>query len=416
MFKGKTVLTAVDIGTSKIRVLIGETSDKEETIDLLGFAGKSSDGGIIKGEISDVNRVTSILNDVCKEAEDRANTPINTDTLYVGVTGSHIASRDSSGTVLINSADKKINYQHLEEALRNAKSLLLPPDSIMINSVDGYSYLDGTHKETQPVGHIASKLESHTHIIYGSKNKVENFQSIVREQGFENVLPVFNGLATSLAVTTSDDFTHGTITVNIGAGITEYIVFHDYIVKDLGVITLGCDHIANDLSLGLDIHINKARDIINNNLHAKRTAEGHNTIDIPSAFSVRKIPIASIEKIIDLRVREIFEVINSKIKAKRLHKLLRNGVILCGGIANLNYAQVTARSIFEIPARTGTPLDFSGSDDILKNPGNITVLGILRYAKEDVKIREALGSGNLATKLDYGLTSMLRKTLRVFKK
>lgn len=416
MFRGKTVLTAVDIGTSKIRVAIAETSDKEETIALLGFAEKSSDGGVIKGEISDINRVTSILNEVCKEAEDRANTPINSDTLYVGITGSHIASRDSSGTVLINSADRKITYQHLDEALKNAKSLLLPPDSILINSVDGYSYLDGTHKETQVVGHTASKLESHTHIIYGNKNRVENFQSIVKEQGFESVYTVFNGLASALAVTTSDDFIHGTITLNIGTGITEYIVFNDYIIKDLGVLTLGCDHIANDLSLGLDIHINKARDIISNNLHTKRMAEGHSTVDIQSAFSLRKIPIASIEKIIDLRIREIFEVINSRIKAKKLHKLLRNGVVLCGGIANLNYAQVTARSIFEIPARNGSPLDFAGADDILKNPGNITALGILRYAKEDVKIRQAQGSGNFATKLDYGLSSMLRKTWRAFKK
>lgn len=416
MFKGRTVLTAVDIGTSKIRVAIAETTDKDETINVLGFAEKSSDGGVIKGEISDVNRVTSILNEVCKEAEDRANTPINSDTLYVGITGSHIASRDSSGTVLINSADRKITYQHLEEALRNAKSLLLPPDSILINTVDGYSYLDGTHKETQVVGHTASKLESHTHIIYGNKNRVENFQSIVKEQGFENVYTVFNGLASALAVTTSDDFIHGTITLNIGAGITEYIVFNDYIIKDMGVLTLGCDHIANDLALGLDIPINKARDIITNNLHTKRMTEGHSTVDIPSAFGTRKIPIASIEKIIDLRLREIFEVINSKIKAKRLHKLLKNGVVLCGGIAHLNYAQVTARSIFELPARNGSVLDFAGSDDILKNPGNITALGILRYCKEDVKLREAQGSGNFATKLDYGLTAMLRKTWRVFKK
>jgi len=415
MFKGKTVLTAVDIGTSKIRVAIGETSDREETINLLGFAEKPSEG-VIKGEISDVNRVTVILNEVCKDAEDRADTPINSDTLYVGVTGSHIASRDSSGTVLINSTDKKITYQHLEEALRNAKSLLLPPDSIMLNTVDGYSYLDGTHKETQPVGHIASKLESHTHIIYGNKNKIENFQSVVKEQGFENVIPVFNGLASALAVTTSDDFIHGAVILNIGAGITEYIVFNDYVVRDLGIITLGCDHIANDLYLGLDIHINKAKEIIRNELHLKRTAEGHNTIDIQSAHGTRKIPIASIEKLIDLRVREMLEVVNSKIKAKKLHKLLRNGVILCGGIASMNYVQVLARSIFETPARIGTPLDFAGPDDILKNPGNLTALGLLRYAKEDVKIRQALGSGNLATKLDYGLTSILKRTLRVFKK
>jgi len=343
------------------------------------------------------------------EAEQKSETYILADSLYVGITGSHITSKDSSGTVLINSADRKVVPSQVDEALRNARSLLLPPDSRLLNSIDGYFVLDNTHKVTDPIGHTASRLEAYTYIVYGNKNRIENVESIVKEQGFDSCFPVFSGLASALSVMTEDDFIHGTLMINIGAGISEYILFNDYTVKDTGVFTLGCDHIANDMFLGLDINIAKAKDIIMSHSHIARKENGHGTIDIQNAFNTRQIPIASAEKIIELRIREMFEVIYNRIRAKKLMKLLSNGIILSGGIANLSYAVDIAESVFEIPVRVGTPLDLNGPDDLLKDPGNITALGLLRYAKKDVQARMEAGDGSLVNKFDHKISTMFKK-------
>ena len=413
--RNSAIITAVDLGTSKIRTIVAETNSDEENITILGHAEKSSENGIVKGEITDINKVSRILKEVMLEAEQKSETYILSDSLYVGVTGSHISSKDSSGTVLINSADRKVVPFQVDEALRNARSLLLPPDSRLLNSIDGYFVLDNTHKVTDPIGHTASKLEAHTHVVYGNKNRIENVESIVKEQGFDSCFTVFSGLASALSVMTEDDFIHGTLMINIGAGISEYILFNDYTVKDTGVFTLGCDHIANDLFLGLDINIAKAKDIIINHSHITRKEDGHGSIDIQSTFNTRQIPIASAEKIIELRIREMFEVIYNRIKAKKLIKLLSNGIILCGGIANLSYAVDIAASVFEIPVRVGTPLDLSGPDDLLKDPGNITALGLLRYAKKDVQARMEAGDGSLVNKFDHKISTMLKKAWGVMK-
>ena len=413
--RNSAIITAVDLGTSKIRTIVAETNSDEENINILGYAEKSSENGIIKGEITDVNKVSQILKEVMIEAEQKSETYILSDSLYVGVTGNHIGSKDSSGTVLINNSDRKVAYSNVEEALRNARSLLLPPDARLLNSIDGYFVLDNTQKVTDPIGHTASKMEAHTHIVYGNKNRIENVESIIKEQGFDNCFTVFKGLASALAVMTEDDFIHGTLTINIGAGTSEYILFNDYTVKDTGVFSLGCDHIANDLFLGLDVNIAKAKDILMSHSHIARKEEGHGTIDIQSSFNNREIPITSVEKIIELRIREMFEVICNRIKSKRLTKLLSNGIILCGGIANLPYAVEIARNVFEMPVRAGIPLDMSGSDSILKDPGNITTLGLLRYAKKDVQARMEAGDGSLVNKFDHKISTMFKKVWGVMK-
>lgn len=406
--RNSAIITAVDLGTSTIRTIVAETNSDEENITILGCAEKSSENGIVKGEITDINKVSRILKEVMLEAEQKSETYILSDSLYVGVTGSHISSKDSSGTVLINSSDRKVVPFQVDEALRNARSLLLPPDSRLLNSIDGYFVLDNTHKVTDPIGHTASKLEAYTHIVYGNKNRIENVESIVKEQGFDSCFMVFSGLASALSVMTEDDFVHGTLMINIGAGISEYILFNDYTVKDTGIFTLGCDHIANDMFLGLDINIAKAKDIIINHSRIDKE-DGHGTIDIQSAFSTRQIPIASVEKIMELRLREMFEVIYNRIRNKKLMKLLSNGIILCGGIANLPYAVDIAGSVFEIPVRVGTPLDISGPADVLKDPGNITALGLLRYAKKDVQARMESGDGSLVNKFDHKISTMFKK-------
>ncbi len=85
------------------------------------------------------------------------------------------------------------------------------------------------------------------------------------ESGFTNAKPIFNGLASAISVLTNDDFEHGVLVINIGAGTTEYTIFNKYLVMLTGVLPVGGDHLANDLYLGLDINYQKAVEIIISN-------------------------------------------------------------------------------------------------------------------------------------------------------
>jgi cell division protein FtsA len=409
MGRNNTIITAVDIGTSSIRVLMGEAEPNSDNINIVGYSEKSSEG-VTKGEISDMIKVTSILNEAAKEAEKVSDYIIDPDLLYIAVTGNHITSKDGAGTVIIDSEDHVVTPSHVNEALKSAKGLLTPTESVVINTIDGHCIIDGTHHVNNPIGHTASKLEARSHIIYANSNRLENFQNALQDIGFETSTPVFSGLASSLSVLTSDDFEHGTLTINMGAGTTEYLLFNNYIAKESKVITIGCDHLINDLYLGLEIGLSTAKDIIANNITNIRKSEGHSTIELKGALETREIPIATVEKIIEMRLNETFEIIHTNLKRRKLNALLNNGIVLCGGAANIPGVKEIIRSIFDTPVRIGLPIDISGPDILLNSPGSLTALGLLRYGALELQPKKYNTPGTIIRKLDQKLWSFWKKT------
>ena len=183
MQKNSTVLTGIDIGTSKIRVVIGEASASSDNINIIGYSEKESEG-VTKGEITDMTKVSSILNSAVKEAENVSNSIIDSDSLYVGINGNHITSKDGFGTVLIDTEDNTVTSEHVQEALKSSKGLLTPPDCMLINSIDNTFSLDNDHHVEDPVGQTAGKLEASSFLIYANRNRVDNFINSVKELGF----------------------------------------------------------------------------------------------------------------------------------------------------------------------------------------------------------------------------------------
>jgi cell division protein FtsA len=196
----------------------------------------------------------------------------------------------------------------------------------------------------------------------------------------------------------------------MGAGTTEYLLFNNYIAKESKVITIGCDHLINDLYLGLEIGLSTAKDIIANNITNIRKSEGHSTIELKGALETREIPIATVEKIIEMRLNETFEIIHTNLKRRKLNALLNNGIVLCGGAANIPGVKEIIRSIFDTPVRIGLPIDISGPDILLNSPGSLTALGLLRYGALELQPKKYNTPGTIIRKLDQKLWSFWKKT------
>ena len=384
MAKYKRVLSSVDIGTSHIRVALGETDEHTGSIRVLGYASKDSEGSVCKGEITDMEKAKGIIDDAIREAERMADREMDPQGIYVGVTGSHIGCTEVAGSTLIDAEDHKITPQHINEALRIAKASPLATDCLPLNSIDGSFILDGTRHVNDPLNQTATKLEARSHVIYGKRNNINNFLNPIKELGFNLPRPVFNGLASALAVLTMDDFEHGVLVIDMGAGVTEFMLFHNFMAIDSGTLTVGCDHIANDISLGLEVTFPKARSLVKGNTAYELKKQGQNAIEIPGNFGTRQLPIHSVEKIIEMRLRETIEIIHENLKTHNLLQLLHNGVVICGGGATQPYIKEIVTSVFETPARIGYAVDVSGPESLLKFPGNFTVLGLLRHAEHEL--------------------------------
>lgn len=411
MAKKTKIITGIDIGTIKTRVLIGESDIESEHINIIGYSEKNSEG-IVKGEISDLIKASSVLNDAVQEAEQSSSAVIDTENLYVGITGNHIISKDSAGTIIIDSEDNIITTAHVDEISKITKNKFPPNDCIILDTIDGNFIIDDTYHVADPIGQTGKKLESQTHIIYANKNRIESFINLVKDIGFESSIPVFSGTATAMAVLTKDDLEHGTLVVNMGGGTTEFVLFNNYTAASSNVIPVGINHIINDLFLGLEIDLPFARNIINNNLIESRKKHGFNTIEKTGTLKNRQIPISTVEQIIELRVKETFEIINRKLLESGHLNLITNGIVLCGGISYFSGIQDIVRSIFDTPVRLGSPTEnISGPDNVLSSSGFLTSIGLLRYGAHELQSQQNV-SGSIINIIDQKLWGFGKKMWR----
>lgn len=411
MFKHKHIITAIEIGTSKICVLIAET-DSEGNMTVLAHGECPSEEAVSKGEIVNMDQVIRSLDEAIEEAESAAEVEIDTHNLYISVTGSHIRSYKGIGRILITGEERRINADHVVEALRNATVIPILPGYIMLNSIDGNFIIDGMRRLSNPIDQIGNKLEAFSHIICGNRNSVENFQTPLRELGYDSSIPVFSALASATGVLTDDELEYGVLLIDMGAGTTEYILFHNSGVHASGIIPIGCEHLANDLSIGLEMNINICRKLI---VDSPRGKEGGAFIEIEGTLGSRKIPVNTIEKVFDLRLRETFNLIHRQIKEQKLLPLMDRGIVLCGGAAMLPQVNDIVYSIFEAPVRTGYPIELSGAVTDLKSPRYSMIVGLLKHGERDRQTREAVDKSEIIKSLDRRILSFWKKTKRYLK-
>src|SRR2546422_5027119 len=122
----------------------------------------------------------------------------------------------------------------------------------------------------------------------------------------------FNGLASSLALLTSEQKELGALVIDIGGGVTEYVVYADGIIKYTGVLAVGGDHVSNDLAYGLKLPLGRAEQlkIEHGSALAEEACKGQ-TISIANELGLplKTINLEHLRRIMSLRLEEIFQLI-----------------------------------------------------------------------------------------------------------
>ena len=99
MFSSNDIVCAIELGTSKISVLIGKVSP-DDAVDIVG-RGCVQSQGIIKGEITDAKSTETALNKALEEAESSCGELMNCKLVTVLVTGCAIDSQSGVGNSVI---------------------------------------------------------------------------------------------------------------------------------------------------------------------------------------------------------------------------------------------------------------------------------------------------------------------------
>lgn len=379
----RNIITAVELGTSKICVLIGN-SDPNGQLEVIGYGEVPSDGAIVKGEIIDMEQTYEKLNFALDDA-DRSSGKELSNNLHtvINVTGCNIDCVHSVGTAIVRTPDRKVTENERFEAYQSAERINMPPDKICLHTAESYYILDNERRLRNPEGQIANKIDAHIQIVRGDSNRIKNFKELVMEVGIDEyaIQPIFSGTCSDMGILSRDEKERGVLLLDFGAGTTEYMVEFREGMMAGGVFPIGFNHVLNDLSIGLDLPFDFCRKMAESGKLEALLTSGNEYMEYPDKRgSVRKIPVSSFETIIELRLRELFGLVNENLRAANILHDLGAGGVMTGGGSLLSMSQNIFQETFQCTARIGQPHDVVGASGEISSPRYSMVYGALKIA------------------------------------
>jgi cell division protein FtsA len=391
------ILVGVEVGTSKVCCVVAEAAGEGE-LRILGVGAVPS-RGIRKGEIIDLAIATECVHDAFAEAE--ANSDVEIGDVSVAVSGNHIRSFNSRGIVPISPDRLEIDENDLEEVAIKAREVNIPTENTFLHSIIQHYYVDGAEGVLNPVGLVGTRLEADFHIIHGVKTRLQNTLRAIEENGMHIDQVVVNSLASSHAVLSDHQRELGAVVLDIGGGVTDWIVFADGVVRQSGILAVGGDHISNDISLGLRIPLTRAEKlkVEEGNARCGICPPGEMiTLKNDAGFSGKEIEM--LNTIINARVREIVSLVHKHVSTETPSHMLGAGVVLTGGTSLMPGIREVAESVFEMPVHLARDASAAGPKSILSNPQYSTAIGVVKFmqARLDEEEPESL-LGSLFGKL-----------------
>lgn len=374
------IFVGLEIGTTKISVIVSE-GRSDGTISILGV-GETPSRGVRKGEIVDLATVTDCVREAILDAEDKTNVEIAN--VWVAISGAHLRSFNNRGTLILPE-ERQIEPEDLETVETNAKEVALPPPNIFLHTILQAYHVDGNRNVIDPLTSEGAMLEADFHIVHGIKTRIHNTLRCIEslKLGIEDV--VLSSLASAQVVLNQDQKNYGALMIDIGGGTTDYIVYIDGSVRHSGVLAVGGDHITNDISVGLRLPIAKAEvlKIQEGSAGNPSTSQGGSiSLQNDPGFMGCEIDRTSLDTIIHLRVREIFELIRNDIEQAGEGMLgLIRGVMITGGCSKLREITSVAEEIFELPVELTRARNVGGATQVFENPQYSTAIGLTKYAK-----------------------------------
>lgn len=370
----------LEIGTTKVCAVVAECRDDGE-IRLLGV-GETPSRGVRKGEIVDFENASNCVREALSDAEEKSDVEIKS--VWLAVTGSHIHSFNNRGSAAIPEESGEITEEEIQEVEYKAKEISLPKENAILHSIIQHYYVDGQEGVLNPVGMLGSRLEADFHIIHGVTNRIQNSIRCVKECHIEVEDVVVSSLASAQVVLGQHQKESGALVVDIGGGVTDYIVYLDGAVRQSGVLAVGGDHITNDISIGLRIPITRAEKlkIEEGSAELGKSLPGEKIVlKNDTGFSGKEVEREMLNMIIHARLEELFVLLRKRFAGEVPERLLGAGVMLTGGCSMIRGIRGVAESVFDMPVHLTRAQAVSGPTSAFENPQFSTCIGLAKYAQ-----------------------------------
>ncbi|MBI4126929.1 MAG: cell division protein FtsA [Deltaproteobacteria bacterium] len=380
MAKKDHIVVGLDIGTTKICAIVGEVTD--EGIGIVGI-GSHPSKGLRKGVVINIESTVSSIKKAVEEAELMAGCEITS--VYAGIAGGHIKGINSHGIVAIK--EKEVTAADVDRVIDAAQAVSIPLDREVIHVIPQQFIVDDQDGVRDPVGMSGVRLETKVHIVTGAVTSAQNIIKCCNRAGLNVNDIILQQFASADAVLSGDERELGVALVDIGGGTTDIAVFSGGSIVHTAVLTVGGNHLTNDIAVGLRTPAHEAEKIKQKyGCCMVGLVHKDETIEVPSVGgrNPRVLSRQILAEIAEPRMEEIFTLVQQEIVRAGCEDMMAAGLVITGGTSIMEGASELAEQVFNLPVRRGSPMAIGGLVDVVRSPMYATGVGLVRVGASGV--------------------------------
>lgn len=390
----------IDIGTSTIRCVVAHLDGEGGTPTVVGV-GTAPNTGMRKGVVANLQGPASAIDTALGEAERMSGYQV--DNATISINGSHILSVKADGMIAVGAMDHEISRDDLLR-IEDVATIGKVPANREILEVVPHSYrLDGQDNIKQPLGMTGTRLEIRANVVSALAPHLHNLQKSAEMAKVNAHTIVPSVLAGAKSVLKEQQLESGVAVVDMGATTTGVAVYEEGDLQYVGVVPVGGANITNDLAIGLKTDPEVAENI--KLTHAVATGHGDNEgVSVKDGDEIQTFNTLEIDEIIEARLEEIFEGVESELKKAGRAGKLPSGIVLIGGTANMKKMADFAKEKLGLAVRIGHANGLGGAVDTIEQPEYAVACGLMlvdagnMHTNSSKKTTHSAGSSAKVTK------------------
>jgi cell division protein FtsA len=399
----RKLVTALDIGSSKVSALIAEPG-ADGALRILG-TGQRESRGVKRGFIADMEKTESAIREAVEQAERIAGT--NIDDVFVGFSAGGLVSTVASVEVQIGGA--KVEQEDIDQLLTVGRQSIDSEGRMILHALPALYTLDGLQGVKKPLGLHADKLAVDIHVIAAEPAPVRNLDLCVRSAHLGVSAIVASPVAAGKSCLSDEERELGVALVELGAGVTNVSVFAGGMLVGLKSLPVGGIDITDDIASAFGtrrVEAERMKCFYGSATTSPR--DNHDMIDVNPVSSVEegteptRITRAQLIAVIRQRLEHLMGEIAGALKELGFAGPFGRQVVLTGGGSELKGIADYAQGVLGRAVRVGRP-KMPGLPEAHSGPAFATLAGLAQFAaSKELDLRQVNPAQTTVHKVDSG--------------
>ena len=396
----RSVIAAIDLGTTKVVCIVGEKIGNK--VKIIGY-GQAPSKGILRGEVQNIQNVLDSITPVKQAVETAIGAKINE--VFVGIAGQNIRCATTSNQTTRTDPEQIITKEEIEKFTDSMYNSFVQNGEKVLHVIPQSYNIDDFMGISDPIGMNGRQISANFKLFIGRSNSAQMSRNVITRAGMALREIILEPIASAKAVVAPDEAELGVAVLDIGGGTSDLLIIHDNIIRHTAVIPFGGNSVTEDIKMGCNITSRDAEMLKVQFGSCCPDFARQKKIIIPGigGRSNKEIGLPTLSKIIAARMEEIFEAVSYEIDRSGYKNRLNGGLVLTGGGTKMQDIAQLATRVTGLEAKVAYPeecIDCNGMSEIMSSE-NSTAVGLVLNGFEIMEREKCIY--NTITEINYQL-------------